>query len=318
MNIAIQGVSLVFHGGADLQSLENIISLRSKVSEFEIKEEIFQSNPSLSKMRRAGKFAKLALMGAENCILDSGISPCGNESMGLIIATGLGAHVETFEYIDSLLDFGEKNPSPIKFTHSLHNCAATYISTKLKINGPCITIADFYHSFENALLTADTWLNLGVCKYVLLGALDECGSVLSYVFDNLANKGKEVFDCKKAGEGAVFFMLEKRNDSKYCFIENGSSIEKNNVNCFNLYISKTFSGNKEAETKEQKNTIVSSIFGENMINDAFAALISVLILEKERNFNFNGFNIIPDVKEVRIHNSYDKSNSKIRLFKSGE
>ena len=85
----------------------------------------------LKKIRRADKLSKMSVVAAHDAIADSGITDIGEKRVGIILSTGFGAHVTTFDFLDGILDYGEGNVSPTAFSNSVHNAAASYVSSSL-------------------------------------------------------------------------------------------------------------------------------------------------------------------------------------------
>jgi 3-oxoacyl-[acyl-carrier-protein] synthase II len=168
----------------------------------------------LRKIRRADRFSKMAVLAAWDAVADSGIQINDKESaIGIILTTAFGPHVTTFRFLDDIIDYGDGSVSPTIFSHSIHNAAASYISTVLNCRGPTLTLTQFTSPIHQALILAQAWLNEGRCKYVHI-----CNQKL-----RIANDGKiKPFNFSASpsaipGEGSVFFMttLEKCQN-KYC------------------------------------------------------------------------------------------------------
>ncbi len=114
----------------------------------------------LKKIRRADNFAKMAVSAC--------IEACGNfefsnvkNSVSIILSTQFGPHVTTFKFLDNLLDYTETGVSPTVFSHSVHNAAASYIASFFGIIGQTLTITSFEDPLKQALVLADSWLEIG-------------------------------------------------------------------------------------------------------------------------------------------------------------
>lgn len=183
----------------------------------------------LRKLRRADKLSKMAVLAATEAMADSnsGSGEHARGRIGIILATALGPHVTTFEFLDGLLDFGDAAASPTAFSHSVHNAAASYVASSLEIQGPTLTVTRFSFAFQEALRLARCWLDQGRCDQVLVGAAEQYGDVLGYV--SAAKLGVAADGRIKSlafggpgpipGEGAVFFLLGQTGaDRAYCRI----------------------------------------------------------------------------------------------------
>jgi 3-oxoacyl-[acyl-carrier-protein] synthase II len=193
----------------------------------------------LKKLRRADKLSKMAVLAAADAVADSGLAEAQKKNLGVIVATAFGAHVTTFEFLDGILDYGESAVSPTVFSNSVHNAAASYISSALGIQGPTLTVTRFFFPVQAALQLADAWLREGRMEHVLVGAVDQVGEVLAYIMESktgIAPEGRiwPFLHGSGAvpGEGAAFFVLSKgRTERVYCSIpsirfESGISVRE--------------------------------------------------------------------------------------------
>jgi 3-oxoacyl-[acyl-carrier-protein] synthase II len=221
----ISGIGIVFTRGRGIGSLERALeegwkepSQGGPIRAYRVGGETLADASLTKKIRRADKFAKMAVFSAFDACLDSGISMKENGDLGIILATAFGPHSTTFSFIDDMLDYGDKNASPTKFSNSVHNAAASYISSVLDCRGPAVTLAQFSFQFQNALALAGIWLNEGRCRRVLCGCSDELNRVMEYVcgikLENAKDGRIRPFSFSASplsvpGEGSVFFMLTK-------------------------------------------------------------------------------------------------------------
>lgn len=177
----------------------------------------------LKPLRRADKLSKMAVLGAAAALADSGIDVSGKRG-GIILATAFGAHVTTFDFLDGIIDYGEANVSPTAFSNSVHNAAASYVATALGITGPTLTVTAFRFSFESALQLAAAWLAQGRADYLLVGAVEQYGTVLDHVcrskLPQAADGRMTPFALRASGnvpgEGAAFFFLDAAAADGYC------------------------------------------------------------------------------------------------------
>jgi 3-oxoacyl-[acyl-carrier-protein] synthase II len=181
----------------------------------------------LKKMRRADRFSKMAVLAAWDAVKDSGIEiDEGGASLGIILATAFGAQVTAFRFLDEIIDHGDASVSPTLFSHSVHNAAASYIASALGNHGPTLTVTQFGLSFHQALILARAWIHEGRCEHVLVGSVEECGTVMEYLCSQkleIAEDGKiRPFEFSPSpsavpGEGSAFLLLSREGrDKKYC------------------------------------------------------------------------------------------------------
>ena len=311
--IYISGIGTVGAFGRGLESLENALfqgdvspvfvdvhGINIQVPVYSVAKEDLKEKALSRKMRRADKFSKMAAVAAFDAFNDSGFSiDSADNSMGIILSTAFGPHATTFDFLDGYIDFGENAVSPTTFSHSVHNAAASYISSILGIRGSTQTVTNFNLPFQNALLLAQTWLKQGRCKNILLGCVDELGPQMEYVFSqkyNYADDGEIhpfTFSATPEvvpGEGCTFFMLTTDPNSKeYC------KISDVNFNC-NLGTDadvKLLDGDGMSGSETRYKDIASSLnnktllaaytpaFGSMKINTAFHCAIGALMLKKQ-------------------------------------
>jgi 3-oxoacyl-[acyl-carrier-protein] synthase II len=174
-------------------------------------------------MRRADRLGKFAVMAAADAWNDSGAAGMDPSRVGIVLASALGPHVRTFEFLDGILDFGQGAVSPTAFSHSVHNAAVSYIAAALQTHGPTLTVTDFCFGFQQAVAIAHCWLAEGRCDGVLVGAAEELGEVMLHVCRRMLTVPEDgrprPFAFGRAhgpvpGEGAVFFMLSNRRSAR--------------------------------------------------------------------------------------------------------
>jgi 3-oxoacyl-[acyl-carrier-protein] synthase II len=240
--VNILGIGMIFSGGMGVGALEN--ALRSgwtKPSEvdctrtdgrtipvFQVDLDNVVDRTLLKKLRRADKLSKMAVLAAADALADAEIADLAAKRVGIILATAFGAHVTTFDFLDGILDYGDAGVSPTTFSNSVHNAAASYVSSSLNIQGPTLTVSQFRFSFQSALQLGKTWLDQGRCDYLLVGAVDQYGDVLGYVSDQKLTTAPDgrirpfAFNptCQVPGEGGVFFLLSNEgSDKAYCCVD---------------------------------------------------------------------------------------------------
>ena len=167
-------------------------------------------------LRQCDRFSRLALLGASRAIESAGLSPSDLQDCGIVLASGYGSATPTFDFLNSLLDFGEGMASPLAFSISVHNIPAAVVAKSLEIIGPCATVCQFDSSVASGLLLAQGWLAEGRVERILFGAVDEKTAMLEVITAQLRRERKEkgCFSCRRdlpLSEGAAFFVLTKEN-----------------------------------------------------------------------------------------------------------
>lgn len=305
----ILGIGIIFARGIGIDCYENALNrgwqypseadtphLKNKTSPaFTVNLETAAGRPLLKKTRRSDKFSKMAVLAASDALQDSGTEDINKKNVGVILATAFGAHVTTFDFLDNILDYGEAAVSPTIFSNSVHNAAASYITSVLDIHGPALTVTNFYFCFQYALQLAQAWINEGRHDYVLVGAVEQYGDVMRYACDQKltpSHDGKiRPFNfkpaCQVPGEGAVFFLMSRENSGNaYCKVENirfGNdnidmpSVDLNIIDTDGMLADE--SAYRTALSPDIPTAAYSPLFGSMMISSAFNCAAGALMLK---------------------------------------
>ncbi|HDH05420.1 MAG TPA: hypothetical protein ENH01_06885 [Nitrospirae bacterium] len=276
----------------------------------------------LKKMRRSDKLSKMAVYAASEAFKNSGIENIDGKTVGIITATAFGPHVTTFDFLDEILQYGELHPSPTSFSNSVHNAASSYISSALNIQGPTLTVTQFFFSFQSALQLARSWLNEGRCDYVLVGTAEQYGDVLGYIYNEklrAASDGRiKPFDFNPVfhvpGEGAVFFLLSNRKtDNTFCEVENilmdaetenSPQVDLNIIDADGMLADESVYAYSLSE--DIPAAAYSPLFGSMMTGSAFNCAAGALMLKEQIKYanpvrdNPHGLNIVSETKKDNI------------------
>lgn len=224
----ISGMGMVSSAGRGLPALEAAMARGCQAPHglppaFRVPPDALKDVALMRKIRRADRFTRMAVLAAHDAVEDAGLDDDARSRMGIILSTAFGPHATTFQFLDDILDFGDKEVSPTKFSHSVHNAAAFYVASTLGCRGPAITITNFAFSFHHGLILAKAWLASGRFRHVLVGAVDECHQVMEYICSRklqLAEDGKvRPFDCAVSpqavpGEGSAFLVLSHHAENE--------------------------------------------------------------------------------------------------------
>lgn len=175
-------------------------------------------DPILNPARRAGRFIKMAMLAAADCLRGAALEDAARQKVGLVLVTGMGSHETNFGFVDGLLDFGMNQGSPTHFSHSVHNAATSYIAAMSGSHGPTLTVTHFVSPLHQGLDAAWLLLNGGTCDHVLLTAVDELGGLMLAIYSARGMvAGDGVLRCGALdapigivpGEGAASFLLSR-------------------------------------------------------------------------------------------------------------
>ena len=272
----------------------------------------------LKKMRRSDNLSKMAVFAASDALRSSGIEDFNKKSMGIITASAFGAHVTTFDFLDGILDYGEAGVSPTVFSNSVHNAAASYISSTLGIRGSTLTVTQFYFSFHYALQLAQTWLNEKRCDYILVGAVEQYGDVLQYIYDTKLRPAPDgrikPFNfkptCQIPGEGAVFFLVSRESsENVFCRVEDiliGKGVEYSQTADLDIIDADGMLADesvyRDSLSPDVPAAAYSPLFGSMMIGSAFNCAAGALMLKNQICYanpvkdNPHGINLLNDTK----------------------
>ena len=130
-------------------------------------------------LRRADRFTTLAVAAVQMAFPEQ-FPHFLPPDAGLITASSFGPHKTVFANLDDILDYPEDQILPTKFSHSVHNAVTSYLGTILKITGPAFAITNFENPINEAMNLAETLLSSGLCKPLLLVAVEEDGLLTQY------------------------------------------------------------------------------------------------------------------------------------------
>jgi len=328
----ILGTGIVFTRGQGMDSFERALqegwrspgivpsppSIHEERRAYLVEHRTLSDRELMKKVRRADKLSKMAVIAASEALRNSTGEDINRKKTGIIAATALGAHVTTFDFLDNILEYGEASVSPTTFSNSVHNAAASYISSVLGTEGPTLTVTDFFFSFHNALQLAQSWLLEKRCDYILAGVTEQYGSVQAYVHDTKLTAAPDgrirPFNFNPTfqvpGEGSVFFLLShKEADKALCEVHDvlvntdGCDVLRGDLDVIDTdglladesHYLQTLSGEVPVAS-------YTPLFGSIMSGSAFTCAAGVRMLEKQMIYaspvkeNPHGLNIAAETR----------------------
>jgi 3-oxoacyl-[acyl-carrier-protein] synthase II len=170
-------------------------------------------NPIL--IRRMSRIVKMGVAAAMKCMNDAGIKVPD----AIITGTGMGCMEDTGSFLRNMVKNKEQLLTPTAFIQSTHNTISSQIALMIKCNNYNFTYVHRGFSFESALLDAFMMMAEGEVSNILLGGIDEVTQDYWDVLYRLGMWKKKppnnlhlLGDGQPgtlAGEGSVFFMLQK-------------------------------------------------------------------------------------------------------------
>ena len=326
----ILGIGLVFAGGFGIGQFEKALegpwqrpaTDNSGIYSYQVDLGTITDKGLLKGLRRSDKFSRMSVLAAADAVACSGMGSIEGKKAGVILSTAFGPHVTTFGFLDTILDYGDANVSPSTFSNSVHNAAASYIAQSLNIQGPTMTITQFFHSCQNALQLARLWLKEGRCDYVLAGAVDQYGDVMRYIYDQKLTPAPDgcirPFNLKPTyqvpGEGAAFFLLGRDpEEGAFCkvgAISIGNPPEHEESADVTIIDSDGMLPDESAYATSISASppiaAFSPFFGSMMIGSAFNCAAGALMLKRQRYFanpvreNPHGMNLLDGTGAANI------------------
>jgi 3-oxoacyl-[acyl-carrier-protein] synthase II len=304
----INGIGILgkFGRGIDTfsEQLEKF-SLNSEVSceDYCVASESLKDKVLGKKLRRADRYTKMAVLAANDCLNDNKKLNTGKQidlsRTGVILATAFGPHNTSFSFLDDILEYGEDNVSAIKFSHSVHNAAASYIALLLGITGPTLTVTQIKFPVQHALTLASCWLNSNACDNVLVCSVDEKGELFNEVAKrklNIAKTGNlnPLSFSEKANaipsEGSVCFLLQKNiiTSESYCEISKTSfeQIKSSDVDLCIIGadgIPQDETCYTELQDMKIPLGVYTSLYGSMIIGSAFDCAVGAVLLKNKFN-----------------------------------
>jgi len=177
-------------------------------------------DPLLGKrIRKIGRFIKLALAGATRALKRSGLEKLPSERTGVFLGTGLGNLPELIEFSETVLDNDDALPSAIQFANSVGNAGAFYIAQSLEVTGPVLAVTQDEVSFEAALLTAQALLSAGDLDFAMVGGADVNTPDAAAQRTRMGHPPDGTLEL---GEGSGWLLLERLSDQSVAVIEHVS------------------------------------------------------------------------------------------------
>ncbi|MGD9949699.1 MAG: beta-ketoacyl synthase N-terminal-like domain-containing protein [Desulfobulbus sp.] len=157
-------------------------------------------------IRRLQRLPRLALAMAREARQDGSST---ESPTAVFMGTGWGPLSETYDFLDKLATSSEQFPSPTDFVGSVHNSPAGQIAMYFKATGANITTSGQDHSFEQALLSAQTMLDENANSPVLLIGADEAHPSFSPLLDPSIRAG-----CPLADGGGALIVNRDRSKAR--------------------------------------------------------------------------------------------------------
>jgi hypothetical protein len=177
-----------------------------EISFFKTAEPPFLSRIPEAMERRMSRLSKMFFCAAEEAIVGANLlDNWKSERTGLVVGTALGNLELANLYQNKILQQGPLAVSPNLFSSSLASSINAALSVTYEIKGPSSTVTIMEETPFAAFRLAYDWIKQDLADRVLVAIGDEISDYHRY----FATAGKL---SHPLGEGAVAFMLEKREE----------------------------------------------------------------------------------------------------------
>jgi 3-oxoacyl-(acyl-carrier-protein) synthase len=158
----------------------------------------------------------LALVAVDQALADAGLSDLAGLRVGVCMGTTVASQLNDLHFYTSYRNTG--SAPMVSVDRFLKGNLSEYISRKLGVRGPALTIVNACSSSTDAIGVGLSWLKSGLCDVVIAGGADELNHVPYCGFASLGivNPGLcAPFDRDRKGlnlgEGAGVVVLEKKS-----------------------------------------------------------------------------------------------------------
>jgi 3-oxoacyl-(acyl-carrier-protein) synthase len=223
-DFVITGMGIVSAAGADLPATLASLSAGNRnhgsVSIFPttLQYPVFEVRADLAATRLSPgqRTLELLLHAVDEALTAAEAVNLASKRVGVCIGTTVASQLNDLAFYRSFRDNGNPDLAPVD--RFLKGNPAEFISRRLKLNGPALTVVNACSSGTDAIGVALSWLKAGICDAVIAGGADELNHVPYAGFSSLGilNPGLcAPFDRNRQGlnlgEGAGVMVIEQRS-----------------------------------------------------------------------------------------------------------
>jgi 3-oxoacyl-[acyl-carrier-protein] synthase II len=242
-NVFITGMGVITPIGlSTTEYMKNLLSGKSGVQPFAPLEELhirpkkaaFVENFNPKELmpeinaRRLSRYVQFAYAAAKSTLLDSGINPDDVDPLrkGLMFSTVRGSYDTTIQFLETLYTRGPGMVSPLKFSQTVMNAAATPVSLKYKLKGPGTVITGI-----SPIPFAFRTMRSGKADFILAGGVD----VISFLDPFIALDRENLLAHKENGVEENSYPMDRRRNgfvygeaAAFILLERGEYVKKRN------------------------------------------------------------------------------------------
>jgi len=216
MELYIDGIGILGATGDSASADFPGQPLQEKTDRLMVKEPDYTGFIPAMQLRRMSKAVRMGIGAARICLEDAGLEKPDAISVG----TAFGCLHDTEVFLSKMVTQDEQMLTPTAFIQSTHNTVAGQIALVTGCYGHNLTFVHRGHSFEQAMINAQLYLNDHMNGNIMVGGIEELteSSIevlkMARVYRADPADRNEVLthpgEGSLAGEGANFFLVRKQ------------------------------------------------------------------------------------------------------------
>lgn len=199
--VYIQGLGFLSPAAADpgeLQKLAGSLLAGDCPSHKEFSEPLeFSLGVPPGKVRRASRYAKMAVAAAQQALVDAAVPQEGRQALGTLFLSGYGSVASYVRFAEPVAAHTPSLASPMEFSFMVHNSSLGQVCIVFDLQGPSTMFMGGDPTEYASLLLSE-----GKAERILCGAIQERDADLCASF---ANAGQ--LDPQNLADGAVMLVL---------------------------------------------------------------------------------------------------------------
>jgi 3-oxoacyl-[acyl-carrier-protein] synthase II len=208
----------------------------------EVKDIDKQNILDFKERKRMDRFTQMAIIAADEAIVDSGLNINGDsgKDYGIILGTGIGGFYTVEKENEKIVTKGPKRVSPLFIPMAISNIASANVAIKYGLKGVCETVVTACASGASAIHYAFRLLQLGIAPVILCGGTEAAitplavagfSSMGALCSHNHPERASIPFDAERSGfvigEGSGILVMETLENAQ----ERGAKVYAEIVGC---------------------------------------------------------------------------------------
>jgi 3-oxoacyl-[acyl-carrier-protein] synthase II len=229
------------HCGIDFIQSFDTSDFKVKIAA-EVKDIDKQDILDFKEIKRMDRFTQMAIIAADEAIVDSGLNINGDsgKDYGIILGTGIGGFYTVEKENEKIVTKGPKRVSPLFIPMAISNIASANVAIKYGLKGVCETVVTACASGASAIHYAFRLLQLGIAPVILCGGTEAAitplavagfSSMGALCSHNHPERASIPFDAERSGfvigEGSGILVMETLENAQ----ERGAKVYAEIVGC---------------------------------------------------------------------------------------